>query len=293
MQGEKNLPDYQISSDFSARVKTAAIALLLTLPIILWGKKLPFLFLIGAVTTLSLKEFYKLTLQGEKFPLFFSALFVSIVLLIWGYYNGNAIPFRSDLVYTVLLLTTVTFSIFMLSLFNLVQFRYQSYPFLLSLFGLIYITIPSLLVVMIYSLRKGEWILFFILSIVWIGDTGAYVIGSRLGRHKLYPAVSPKKTIEGSLGSLIFSILASLVLTGYLLPEITLADALLLGLGISVASQLGDLSESLIKRRAGVKDSGNLFPGHGGMLDRIDSLLFAVPFVYFYLWFFVPECIIP
>jgi len=105
--------------------------------------------------------------------------------------------------------------------------------------------------------------------------------------------VSPKKTVEGSIGALIFSALTSLILTAYLVTGLSLIDALLLGLGISVIAQLGDLGESMIKRRAGVKDSGTVFPGHGGMLDRIDSLLFAVPFVYFYLWFFVPELIIP
>lgn len=293
MQGEKDLPDYQSPSDLSARVKTAAIALLVTLPIILWGKKLPFLFLIGTVTTLSLMEFHTLTLHGKRVPLLFSTLLVSLTLLTWGYYNGDVLPERLDLGYAIFFLTVLTFSIFMFYLFNRVQFRYQSHPLLISLFGVIYITIPSLLLIMIYSLRNGEWILFSILSIVWIGDTGAYVIGSRLGRHKLYPAVSPKKTIEGSAGALIVSIIASLLLTGYLLPGITLRDRILLGLGISVTAQLGDLCESLVKRKAGVKDSGSLFPGHGGMLDRIDSLLFAVPFVYFYLWFFVPERIIP
>lgn len=129
----------------------------------------------------------------------------------------------------------------------------------------------------------------YILSIVWIGDTGAYFIGSNFGKHKLYPAVSPGKTIEGAIGSLIFSIISSLFLKRYLVPELKFNHAVLLGLVISFLSQFGDLSESLIKRKAGVKDSGNLFPGHGGMFDRIDSLLFTIPFVYFYLSFLIPE----
>ena len=277
----------------SARIKTAAVALLITLPIILWGKKIPFFLLICAVNVLGLKEFFHLTLHEKKLPVFFSALLLSFVLLAWGYQNSDGLHVRSGLVYTALFLMTGAFFLFMLYLFDFVKFRYPSHPFFLVLFGLLYITAPSLLAVVIYSLKKGEWILFFILAVVWIGDTGAYLIGSTLGRHKLYPAVSPKKTVEGSIGALIFSALTSLILTAYLVTELSLIDALLLGPGISVIVQLGDLGESMIKRRAGVKDSGTVFPGHGGMLDRIDSLLFAIPFVYFYLWFFVPELIIP
>jgi len=277
----------------SARIKTAAVALLITLPIILWGKKIPFFLLICAVNVLGLKEFFHLTLHEKKLPVFFSALLLSFVLLAWGYQNGDGLHVRSGLVYTALFLMAGAFFLFMLYLFDFVRFRYPSHQYFLVLFGLLYITAPSLLAVVIYSLKKGEWILFFILAVVWIGDTGAYLIGSTLGRHKLYPVVSPKKTVEGSIGALIFSALTSLILTAYLVTGLSLIDALLLGLGISVIAQLGDLGESMIKRRAGVKDSGTVFPGHGGMLDRIDSLLFAVPFVYFYLWFFVPELIIP
>lgn len=278
----------------SARVKTAGIGLLLTLPVVLWGKKLPLLFLIGIVNIIGLKEFYHLTLPEKKSPAFFpTILLLSILLLTWGYWNGNFFHETSGLIFTALFLTLLTFLISMLNLFNFVKFRYQSYPVLTFLFSLLYITIPSFLVIIIYSFKPGTWILLFILSVVWIGDTGAYVIGSWLGKHSLYPAVSPKKTVEGSIGELIFCVLASLILKGYLLTELSLKDSLFLGLGIGIIAQLGDLVESLIKRKAGVKDSGNVFPGHGGMLDRIDSLLFAVPFVYFYLWFFAQEFICP
>jgi len=285
----KNLPNYPAPVDFSVRVKTAAIALFITLPIIIWGKRLPLFLLIGIVNIIGLKEFCNLTLPKKSSPLLLYPLLLSIIFLAWGYQSGNYLHDRSGPMYTVFSLTLITFLTFIFYLLNFLKFRYLSSPALIFLFGLFYITIPSFLVILIYSSKGGKWILLFILTVVWIGDSGAYAIGRWLGRHPLYPAVSPKKTVEGSIGGLIFSLLATLTLQRYLLPGLNLRDSLFLGLGIGILAQLGDLSESFIKRKAGVKDSGNVFPGHGGMLDRIDSLLFSVPFVYFYLWSFVQE----
>lgn len=111
-------------------------------------------------------------------------------------------------------------------------------------------------------------------------DTGAYFVGSAIGKHKLIPHISPGKTWEGLAGGFLGSVIASVALSGLLV--LNLAQAILLGLLICVAAVCGDLSESLIKRAVGVKDSGHLIPGHGGILDRIDSILFVLPAVY---WF--------
>jgi len=123
-----------------------------------------------------------------------------------------------------------------------------------------------------------SWIIVALLG-TWICDTGAYFVGSTIGKRKLCPKISPRKTWEGAIGGLISGVLAVVLLSWWLL-DLAIGWGLLLGVTLVLAATIGDLAESVIKRQVGVKDSGNLIPGHGGMLDRIDSLLFVVPAVY-------------
>ncbi|NIJ46001.1 phosphatidate cytidylyltransferase [Wenyingzhuangia heitensis] len=118
--------------------------------------------------------------------------------------------------------------------------------------------------------------------LIWSTDTFAYLTGKAIGKHKLYQKISPNKTIEGSLGGLIFTLITATVLAQYF-TQYSLSEWLGLSIVISIFGGLGDLVESMFKRAANIKDSGNLIPGHGGVLDRFDSLLFASPFIYFYL----------
>jgi phosphatidate cytidylyltransferase len=136
-------------------------------------------------------------------------------------------------------------------------------------------------------LRQGPGPGFVLLAmtIAWLGDTGGYFVGRYLGKTKLYEAVSPKKTRAGFVGSLLGSVLAGLVAHFWYLPELGLSHGVLLGLIAGALGQAGDLIESLLKRSTGVKDSGWILPGHGGLLDRIDALLVVSPCVYLYtLW---------
>ncbi|MFZ6181549.1 phosphatidate cytidylyltransferase [Nannocystis pusilla] len=129
----------------------------------------------------------------------------------------------------------------------------------------------------------GPGWLFVTLAIAFLSDTGAYAFGRLWGKHKLYPAVSPGKTWEGSLGGLVGANVATLGFgSAFLLPELAVGHAIVLGILGSLAGQVGDLFESMLKRSHGVKDSGNLLPGHGGMLDRVDALLFVGPVVYYF-----------
>jgi phosphatidate cytidylyltransferase len=124
------------------------------------------------------------------------------------------------------------------------------------------------------------------LSIAWLADTGAYFVGRAFGRAKLYPAVSPGKTRAGLYGALGAAMLAGVLASVWYLPQIPLLHGAVLGLVAGLLGQLGDLVESLLKRSVGVKDSGAIIPGHGGMLDRVDALMFVSPVVYLYtLWF--------
>lgn len=131
-------------------------------------------------------------------------------------------------------------------------------------------------------LDEGPWRVTLLLATVMVADSAAYFAGSAFGRRKLAPRISPAKTWEGAAGAVLGGIAAALVVRRLGLPRLPLVDAVVLGAAVAAAGTAGDLFESLLKRWAGVKDSGRLFPGHGGMLDRLDSLLFAAPVLYYY-----------
>jgi phosphatidate cytidylyltransferase len=141
-------------------------------------------------------------------------------------------------------------------------------------FAVPYFAVP---IAALYRLQQHDpWVLFLLLAIVWLGDTAAYYVGTTWGRHRLAPVVSPKKSWEGAVAGLGVSLVATVIWGAWRLGEIG-PELIAIGLVTAVASQLGDLVESLVKRSAGVKDSGDLLPGHGGLLDRMDAMLFAAP----------------
>ncbi|MCY3722397.1 phosphatidate cytidylyltransferase [Candidatus Poribacteria bacterium] len=130
----------------------------------------------------------------------------------------------------------------------------------------------------------GRQLIFLLAGIIWCSDTGAYLVGRAFGKHKLGTPVSPRKTIEGTIGGLVVGTLTSFLLNAILLKgTLSWGHAIFIGLLLSVLGQLGDLSASLMKRTAGVKDSGQVIPGHGGFIDRCDSLIFSTPVLYYYL----------
>lgn len=129
---------------------------------------------------------------------------------------------------------------------------------------------------------EGWKLVFFLLLVVWLGDSGAYYVGKKFGRHKLSPRISPKKTVEGLAGGITASIIAAIVIHFTFFPNFPLLHAIIAGTILSFSGVIGDLAESMWKRSAAVKDSGTLIPGHGGFLDRFDSILFTAPILYCY-----------
>jgi phosphatidate cytidylyltransferase len=128
----------------------------------------------------------------------------------------------------------------------------------------------------------GPKLIFFLMLVVWLGDAGAYYVGKQFGKHKLSPRISPKKTIEGLAGGITTSIITAVVIHFTFFPQFPLLHAIIAGVILSTAGVIGDLAESMWKRSAAVKDSGTLIPGHGGFLDRFDSIFFTTPILYVY-----------
>jgi len=150
-------------------------------------------------------------------------------------------------------------------------------------FGILYVGFTLSTVASTRLLPAGERFVLFLALVTWAADTGAYYAGTLWGKHLLAPSVSPKKTVEGLAGGVALAVGAALLAHAWFVPQLSLLDTLVLGMLLTGSGLLGDLWESAIKRRVGVKDSGSILPGHGGMLDRIDSLLFTAPTFYYYV----------
>lgn len=157
----------------------------------------------------------------------------------------------------------------------------------ITFFGIFFIAWLMGHQILLRNLKNGDDLILFLYATIWIGDTGAYYVGSKLGRHRLAPVVSSRKSWEGAVGGLLAGICGAFISSILFLPGLNYKDCLALGTGLSILGQLGDLSESMFKRGAEVKDSSLFIPGHGGMLDRMDSFLYTSPALYYYSKFFM------
>jgi phosphatidate cytidylyltransferase len=159
----------------------------------------------------------------------------------------------------------------------------------MALFGILFIGFLLAYVSLIWNMTNGRlWVLFLMVTI-WAGDIFALLSGSFFGRHKLYPKISPNKTFEGLGGAIVGSIIVALAFALLFIPHLGKGPCILLAIGLGILGQLGDFTESMLKRSAQVKDSGTLIPGHGGMLDRLDSFLFSAPFLHYSLLYLLKE----
>jgi phosphatidate cytidylyltransferase len=152
-----------------------------------------------------------------------------------------------------------------------------------TLLGVTYVGWLLGFAILLHGLPEGPWLVLFLMGVTWAGETAAYAVGSLMGRRRLAPTLSPGKTLEGSVAQIVASVLAALLLERWLPPGCGRAVALAAGGLIGVVGQVGDLAESAIKRSVGTKDTSQIIPGHGGVLDRIDSLLFNIPVFYGYI----------
>lgn len=230
------------------------------------------------VAALAQAELYAMTLRDEARALRAVGVGLGLlagVVVVWAPAPGLLLPL---LIATTMLLAT-------LQLFGHRELPHAATATALLLFGVLYVPLPLATVALLKRLEHGPLWLVLLLSLTWLADTGAYLVGRAWGRHKLYPRISPGKSVEGAVGAVAAGLGAVAVAKLWYLPQLGWGDVLLIAVPGSVLGMLGDLVESMLKRSVGVKDSGRLLPGHGGLLDRIDALLFVAPYVYYYARF--------
>jgi len=240
-----------------------------------------FSLMVLLATFFGLREFYTLALPDSKGIERLTGIGLGVILSFLVIY-GNV---EAILPFFVLLLLLLSLLFLAIS---------QNLPSTISsmgilLLGILYIGFLLPHVSLIRNMAEGRvWVLLLIVT-VWAGDIFAFLGGSLFGRHKLYPKISPNKTYEGLAGGIVGSILVALVYSIFFIPRMDVGLCILLAIGLAVLGQLGDFTESMLKRSAQVKDSGSLIPGHGGMLDRMDSFLFSAPFLHYFLLYFLKE----
>lgn len=255
---------------------TGLVALPLLIFLIIKGGAY-FAILIGIVCVLSMWEYFRIVATAKGKPFSF--------ITVTGFFTGAMIIVASYGNFFDLILGLIALNIIICGLISIWQFKKD--PLVLEtvkkqLQGIVYIPLLLSFLVLIRNQPDGMLWIFFLLAIVFAGDISAYYFGSYLGRHKLCPAVSPGKTIEGSIGGLAANMFVGSLVKFFFLPVFPWASSLLFFLVIGIAGQAGDLFESELKRSSNIKDSGGLLPGHGGFLDRIDALLFAAPLAYLF-----------
>lgn len=238
-----------------------------------------FSILFFIITVLGLWEFYTLSEKGANKPqkiwgtIVGAVFFISNAIVCFGYSDFKLLALNIPLL----------FSIFIIELYSKATNPFRNIAF--TILGIIYVAVPfSLLnyLVTFTGIYNYE-LLFGFFFILWCNDSGAYIAGSAMGKHKLFPRVSPGKSWEGSIGGAIISYGIVFIISKWY-TSISFMDWMVIATILIVIGTLGDLVESLYKRSKNVKDSGTLLPGHGGILDRFDSLLMATPFVFTYLY---------
>jgi phosphatidate cytidylyltransferase len=259
---------------------TGLVALPFLIFMVYFGE-ISFFILIGLACILSLWEYFRIVFNAERRGL-------SSVIVWWGYCVSLLILGSAlfDGLTGVALL--IAFNLLVVGLFSI--FIYKSNPLVgdiiqKQLQGIVYIPVLLSFLILIRRAPDGITWIFYLLGIIFAGDISAYYVGSYLGRHKLNPAVSPGKTIEGAVGGLLGNLLAGAVGIIFFLPILSWPIGIAFFLAVGIAGQVGDLFESEFKRSSRIKDSSNLLPGHGGFLDRIDALLFASPVAYLFIVF--------
>ena len=256
------------------RIITAIIAAALFIPFVIYGQY-PFAILVYAMATVGLFE----VLRMKGISLFSVPGIITLILLFiilmpkeWSEQIQEVTSYSNTEYVFICAILLLIYTVLVKN-----KFSFDDVGFLLA--SALYVGIGFHF--FIATRDAGLRFVIYALVIVWTTDSGAYFIGRKLGKHKLWPEISPKKTIEGFVGGIVVALISAMIFQFIAKLDISWMTLMIVSVVASIFGQLGDLVESAIKRHYGVKDSGNILPGHGGILDRFDSLLFVLPLLYF------------
>ncbi len=255
------------------RLITALILLPIVILIIVKGGAFLFAALLAVFACIGMNEFYSMAMPERILESRLASMFSAVLVL-------SPFAVGSHLILTAIGSLFLLFAI--LFLFRIRNLSNAASEVSYAVLAFLYIPFLLMHLVLLRQTSYGVQWLLVIMLIVMTNDSAAYYTGSAFGKTKLYPLVSPKKSVEGSLGGLLGSICGTLIAKFTFFPQLTFVDVFVTALVIGALGQVGDLFESLLKRSFGVKDSGTIFPGHGGVLDRLDSILFAAPVTFYY-----------
>ncbi|MFP4194428.1 MAG: phosphatidate cytidylyltransferase [Desulfosalsimonas sp.] len=255
---------------------TAIVAVPALVVLILKGSPAVFACLIAAIAALAIREYFFIVSGGDKAailkPIPITGSILGLAMIAAALYAAFEIIFL--LMFSGLVLG---------ALFSMPVYRHNTQimeKVAAQIQGIVYVFLPLCALVLLRSRPEGLIWVFFVILVVFLGDVGAFYVGTYFGRHKLAPSISPGKSVEGALGGLAANIAVAVIIKSLLIPDMSFPLTMVFAVTVGIAGQIGDLFESQLKRRSGIKDSGTILPGHGGMLDRIDALLFALPLGY-------------
>jgi phosphatidate cytidylyltransferase len=258
---------------------TAVVAVPLLFAVVFFGSEALFSVLIAGVILLGVYEYHHMAFGAGHLWQKGQGLLIGFFIPLAVYWGDMR-----------LLLAVLSFSVLLVFFTYLLRIKEDHFDILpvgKMVLGFMYVPLMMSYFILIRRLDQGVLWIFFLLVLAFSGDVTAYYIGKNFGKRKLLPLVSPNKTVEGTIGLFVGSTAGCILFQQIFFPALPLVHAATMGFFGSVLGQLGDLCESAMKRASGVKDSGGILPGHGGILDRLDCLIFIAPFVYYYYIFVI------
>lgn len=272
-------PDTPVSPQFDLRrIYSALVFVPIFYLLVRHGSSILFFLFVTVVALLCLWEFYQMFLRDRARRILILSGVGVLILVLGGIQWGGIVGF-------ITVPTIIVFGSLIYLMINSTPMKPVFSSSLIFPFGAMYIGLGLGHFLLIRKLTEGDLFVFFVVLVTWAADTAAYFTGVTMGRRQLAPRLSPKKTVEGFVGGLLGAILVACVSHFWFFPFLRVVDCVIIASLLACIGLIGDLAESALKRRSGVKDSGAVIPGHGGVLDRVDSLLFTGPAFYYYVIF--------